>query len=503
MKVLDDWRRDFGLLWAGSLVWQVSSTSTATALPLLALGLTGSPAFAGLVTAAGALPHVLFLVPAGLLADRLDRRRIMLVSQGVRLVVALLLGLVLLTLEQPWLGCVLLAAAVDGTCNAAYGMAELTAVRAIVPPRKQNEVLKTYEARAHVAVLLGRPLGGLLYGMNRAFPYFTDAFSSLFTALSLAFLKGDGQGFLPPNRTQDTSAQPRLKDAFAHLWHDSFLKRALVVCTTTNFLFQVVFLMLIVLAEGSELSGKHIGLLLAFSGAGGAAGSFCGHRLLKNLPPSSLVARCVSVWLALTALIAFAHQPVLGLLAWGGISFVGAALNVRLNSYQNKRVPVSLHGKVAGLLRCTTQGASALGLLAGGVLITELRSGAAWLAPGVILCLVLGHAWLGARSRAEARFRNARLTLVLASLEVLSVVDACFKGVRLTVKYVWPWARPHPKARPGQNRLSPGAGPAPSAVDPSTDVEGATAGAPGGGVLAHRIRRRASRRAPEPEEARC
>lgn len=393
MKVLDDWRRDFGLLWTGSAIWQISSTSTATALPLLALALTGSPAFAGLATAAGTLPHVLFQVPAGLLADRLDRRRIMLVSQGVRFVVALVVGTVLLTAEHPWLGLILLAAAVDGTCNAAYGMAELTAVRAVVPAGEQPRVLKTHEARTHLALLLGRPLGGLLYTANRAFPYVADVVSSVVTGLSLLFVRGAGRSFRVAEQARDSPVEQKtLKDAFRWLRQDQFLRRALVVCTTTNFLFQLVFLLLLVLAEDSELSGQHLGLLLAFSGAGGAAGSFCAHRLLKNSQPVRLVVRCVYAWLFLTALIAFARQPVVGLLAWGGISFMGAGLNVRLNVYQNTRIPGHLHGKVVGLLRCTTLGASALGSLVGGLLIVRMQAGAAWIAPAVILCLALVYA---------------------------------------------------------------------------------------------------------------
>jgi MFS family permease len=74
------WRnRDFAILWSGQVVSTLGVSISSTAMPLLVPALTGSPARAGLVGAAGTLPFL----PAGPLVDRWDRRRIMLVSQIV------------------------------------------------------------------------------------------------------------------------------------------------------------------------------------------------------------------------------------------------------------------------------------------------------------------------------------------------------------------------------------------------------------------------------------
>src|SRR5439155_24233460 len=69
--------RDFMLLWSGQVVSSIGSRVSMIAFPLLVLSLTGSPAKAGVVGFAASLPFLLFMLPAGGLVDRLDRKRMM------------------------------------------------------------------------------------------------------------------------------------------------------------------------------------------------------------------------------------------------------------------------------------------------------------------------------------------------------------------------------------------------------------------------------------------
>ena len=70
------WRnRDFVTLWSGQVVSALGARISATAMPLLVLATTGSPADAGLVAAAGTLPFLIAHLPAGPLVDRWSRRR--------------------------------------------------------------------------------------------------------------------------------------------------------------------------------------------------------------------------------------------------------------------------------------------------------------------------------------------------------------------------------------------------------------------------------------------
>src|SRR5438105_468291 len=96
MNATSLWRnREFVLLEAGRLLSTAGTESTTIAYPLLVLALTHSPAKAGLVAFARLVPNALVAIPAGLAADRWNRKRIMIASDCVRaLAIATLAALI-------------------------------------------------------------------------------------------------------------------------------------------------------------------------------------------------------------------------------------------------------------------------------------------------------------------------------------------------------------------------------------------------------------------------
>ena len=118
------WRnREFTLLWVSQSLSDVGNSIATLAVPLLVLKLTRSPVLAGLVGTIGLVVMVLCRLPAGVLADRLDRRRIMLVGDAVRLGGYLLLAVVVA--RGGWtLALVVAGTVVRSACNALFGTAE-------------------------------------------------------------------------------------------------------------------------------------------------------------------------------------------------------------------------------------------------------------------------------------------------------------------------------------------------------------------------------------------
>ncbi len=92
--------RNFTLLWVGDALSEVGSQATSVAMPLLVLALTGSPAKAGLVGLARSLAYPLTPLPAGVLVDRWDRRRVMIVC-AVGRAVAMGSPVVMLAISRP------------------------------------------------------------------------------------------------------------------------------------------------------------------------------------------------------------------------------------------------------------------------------------------------------------------------------------------------------------------------------------------------------------------
>src|SRR5258708_1350164 len=95
-RPLSLWRnRDYVLLWSGQMVSSIGTQVSMLAFPLLILAITHSPAQAGIIAALHGLPYALFILPAGALIDRWDRKRVMILCDTGR---ALALGSIPLAL---------------------------------------------------------------------------------------------------------------------------------------------------------------------------------------------------------------------------------------------------------------------------------------------------------------------------------------------------------------------------------------------------------------------
>lgn len=373
----DYWRRDFRLLLGGSVLSQLGTIGAAAANPLLALALTGSPIVAGWVAAASTVPGLFLHLPVGLLVDRFDRWRIMLISQVIRVVNSVLLVVGLCTVSEPW-PILVGAAVIDGSCAVFFRIAELAAVRFVVPDGDAAErAMGKSEARHHLALVLGRPVGGALFAVGRTFPYVLDAVTSLVSVVSLMLLRtkllqssevSKKRSFRVSRKRVVSSFQ----EGFRWIFRDKFLSTSLGACAVANIGFQVVILLLVVEAERRRLSGSIIGTMLATSGVSGFLGALTAPAMVRRFTPVNIVKVCVALWIPFLATVALVSDPLIGMCAWGACSFMGAYVNVALAVYQGKVIPKGVLGRVEGVSQFLTTGAVTLGAFAGGYVITAL-----------------------------------------------------------------------------------------------------------------------------------
>jgi len=185
------WRnRDFMLLWAGQTVSILGGNVSGFALTLLILELTGSPARAGFITTLGAVPYLLFSLPAGALVDRWDRKRLMILCDAGR---ALALGSIPLALWAGRLSPLQLygVVVVERTLFVFFNAAQASALTRVVTPAQLPAARARNEATHYgVGSLLGPALGGVLYqGLGRAVPFLADALSYGVSVVSLLFIR--------------------------------------------------------------------------------------------------------------------------------------------------------------------------------------------------------------------------------------------------------------------------------------------------------------------------
>ncbi|MEV4166724.1 MFS transporter [Nonomuraea dietziae] len=376
------WRnRDFLLLWWGQAASALGSTMAALVYPLLALLAGGSATAAGLVGLAGVGAGAIVRLPSGVLADRWPRKRIMICSDAIR---ALVVGSVATALifDGLTLPHLVLAAVLTGVCDVLFDSAQAVAVRHVVPVEQLPRAVAQNEARAHVAGLVGQPLGGLLYGFGVVVPVLVDAFSYLLSGVLNLLIRNPLSD--PPTAAPRRAWRHDLAVGMRYVWSQPYLQASMLAAAGFQLVFTGLTLAIIASAKIQGSAAVHIGMAFALGGIGGIGGAWAAGRVQARFAPSTLVygfgwtaALCVAAmgWVA--------NPYVLGALL-ALVYFAATPANAMLMALQIHVTPPELHGRVLSAAMFIASCAAPLGPPLAGVLLDRVGITPAFLALAVL-----------------------------------------------------------------------------------------------------------------------
>ncbi|WP_307803860.1 MFS transporter [Micromonospora echinofusca] len=380
--------RDFVLLWVGAAVSTAGTRVSSVAYPLLVLALTGSPAAAGAVGFAATLPYLVWQLPAGALADRWDRRLVMIWSDIGRCVAVGTVVVALLT-DRMTVAHLAVVSFVEGTLYVFHSLAERGAVRNVVSTGQLPAALSSNEVRERAASFLGQSAGGFLFGLARWVPFLVDTVSYLLSLVTLLFIR---RRFQTGTGTGHHALGTEIRQGLKWFWSHPFLRDSAVLVAGSNLFFQALTLLLVVRALDLGGSPGAVGVMLAVSGVGGIVGSFVAPRLMRLISLKLIVIGANWVWAALMASMILARDIVALGAIYTVMGFVGAVWNVAVSSYQLTVTPDAVLSRVTSVSRLLAFGAIPLGSLAGGFLLDAFGS-----AP-VVLILAGGFGLLAVAS---------------------------------------------------------------------------------------------------------
>jgi hypothetical protein len=364
--------RDFQLLWGGQAVSLLGSQTSKIAYPLLVLAMTGSPAKAGIAGFAAMLGYLLFPLPAGGLADRHDRKRIMIACDAIRLAavgsIAIAGWAAHITYVQ-----VLVAGFAEGTASVFFGVAQRAALPMLVHPSQRSLAVSQNEARQNAAQLAGPALGGTLFGLSWAAPFAADALSYLASLVTLPFIKTPMQAaaaVAAPAASRKLRAE--LGEGLAFTWRQPFLRYSAFFAASVNVLLQVLTLGLIVLARHDGASSAQIGLIVGCMGAGGLAGAFAAPWVQRRIPAGITITGCMWTWAVLLTLIVLVRVPLWLCPIVAVLGFVGPSWNVSVQTYRMQITPNELLGRTSSVAMQIAWGVIPLGSLLAGFLLQAL-----------------------------------------------------------------------------------------------------------------------------------
>ena len=361
--------RDFVLLQSGQLLSNVGTQTTQIAYPLLVLALTHSPAKAGVVAFARALPLWLFALPAGLAADRFSRKRLMIISDIARTATVTGLGVAVL-LHHAAFWEIPVVAFVEGAGAALFGGAQMGAMRSVVPKPQLPIATNVLTARIAIVRLAGPPLGGVLFGIAPSLPFFTDAGSYAASTGSLLAMR------TPFQEVRERESAPMLHsllEGLHFLWSSPFLRTIVGIFTLSQIVFPGVSLALVVIAKRQGLSSGEIGALVAVFGVALLVGSVIAPVVRRLLPTRVLIVLEFWTWAGCGLFLIWPSVYVLT------ASIIPTALAIPTTDsivwpYQLSLTPDRLIGRATAAVSSLTNGAGALGPLLAGFLLASVSA---------------------------------------------------------------------------------------------------------------------------------
>jgi MFS family permease len=363
------WRnRNYLLLWSGQIVSSIGTQVSDLAYPLLVLALTNSPAQAGFVGAVGALPYLIFSLPAGALVDRWNRKRVMIVCDTGR---ALCLGSIPLAVILGHLTVIqlYLVSLIEGTLFVFFNLAEVACLPRVVRREQLPTVAAQTEFTNSMAFLVGRSLGGILYSVGRLFPFLADTISYVVSVLSLRFIN------VPLQETREEAPRKlwvEIWEGLHWLWKQPLLCFIALLGCVVHIAGAGMTLIVIVLAQQQHASAFVIGLILGAGGIGTLLGAFLGGVLQKRFSFMQLTisTQWLSTLLFPLFILSFNVTWLAGIVAL--VSAVMTIYGVAQYGYRLKLIPDELQGRVNSVFRLVVFGGDPLGLALTGVLLQAI-----------------------------------------------------------------------------------------------------------------------------------
>ncbi|MFD4692552.1 MFS transporter [Streptomyces sp. NBC_00683] len=359
--------RDFRLLWTGSAMSVMAERCSGMAFTLLVLWDTGSESAAGLVGFAGLLPALLVQLPAGVMVDRLNRRRVMMTCVIVRMVAVATVAVSLLG-DTVWVWHIATVAFIQSSMTVFYQLSERAMVRGVVPPRQLGAAMATNEARSRGVNFIGHPVSGAMFGLSAWMPFMSSVGLYLLSLITLVRLRGEKE---PPPRPGNKRRNMRADIAVGlrWVWDRAFFRTALLIIAGSNLVFQGLILTVAVVVREDGGAAGTIGLIMASGGMGGLFGALVGGWLNKRLAMRQIMIMAHVTWALVMPAAVFFRQPVaLGVLFFI-TSHIGAAVTVSGMSYQVRITPNNMQGRVGSVVMLLVSGASSLGALGTGYLL--------------------------------------------------------------------------------------------------------------------------------------
>jgi MFS family permease len=397
--------RNFRLLFSASAISNLGDGISALAFPWLASLITRDPFLIGLVAAAGRLAWLLFTLPVGVVTDRVDRQRLMVRTDVLRML--LTFGVVALILSAPPMplaeNAVEALPMIAGLAAAAFllGVAEVfrdnaaqTALPSVVDKAELERANgQLWSVEQIMGQFIGPPLAGLLIATAVPVPFIVDAVSFGLAAWLIWCISMPRVALAPSG-----GFWAQFKEGAAWMARHRTILTFAIMLSLLNFVtFGSLTLLVLLSQELYGLDAAGYGILLTAGAAGAVLGGMLGPKIAGALGGLRTVQVALVIMAVPFAMLALTQSAVVAGLALGLMWFGGMTWNVVTVSLRQRVIPAQLLGRVNAIYRFFGWGSIPLGAFAAGLLVSMAEPSLGriaalqlpfWIGAGTVLALL-------------------------------------------------------------------------------------------------------------------
>lgn len=363
--------RDFRLYMAGQIVSLTGTWMQSVAQNWLVWSITGSSFYLGIVAGASSLPMLLFTIPGGIVADRFKKRKILMITQILSIIPALLLG-IFVDLKIITVFHIAFFAFMLGSVNAFDVPARQSFLIEMVGRESLTSAIALNSAIFNGARLIGPVIAGIilsLFSISTCFYINAISYIPIILALSMMKTEDEAQKSDRPKGSELKNLASYLKDVLGFIKSDSPVFHVLLLIMLLS-LFGIPYIILlpVIATETFNSSAGLYGIMMGAQGAGSlfAALSIALRQEINN--KKAYIAFFTMLFSVVLFFFSLSGEPFLSLLLLFLAGFSIISLLATANSLIQHRTPDSLRGRVMSIYTLLFLGMAPAGNVAVGFL---------------------------------------------------------------------------------------------------------------------------------------
>jgi MFS family permease len=386
-------------LWTGSTASAVGSGLATVAMPLLIASRTSNALIVSSASTVSWLPWLLFALPGGVLVDRLDRRKVMVTLDWVRVVVLSVLGIALL-LDHASLALLYSVLFVVSLGEVTFRSASQAFIPALVPRSLLERANGWLAGGAMTAGLVAGPLGGFLFAVAPSLPFIVNAATYAASAILVGLIGGAFRAAVATHRRPGdaeigdpvgtvTSPRPsvwaEMISGLRWLARQRLLRTMAVLIGLLNVTLTAALSVLVLLAKQRlHLDSVGYGALFSCLAIGGILGAVLGDRLIAWVTAAWTIRIGLIVEAATHLVLATSHSAYEVGVIFFAFGVHGALWTIASVSLRQRLTPPEMLGRVGSASLFVAAGGNCVGALLGGALATNFGLAAPyWVGFGV------------------------------------------------------------------------------------------------------------------------